>query len=68
MGPAQDGLLDNDVVALSTRVLQLFQQALPDPNDRSLFDRLMTEARNKGLTWLEGLEYTARNRNTQCGC
>ena len=68
MGPVRNEMTNEDVVALSTEVLQLFRQALPDPADRSLFDRLMTEARQRGLTWLEGLEYTAQQRRNECGC
>lgn len=67
MGPVRYAMTDEDVVALSTQVLKLFQQALPDPGDRSLFDRLMAEARYKGLTWFEGLEYTAQQRRAHCG-
>ena len=58
----QYDLRHEDVVALSKRVLQLFRQALPDPSDRTLFERLMVEAQSKGLTWVEGLEYTAQRR------
>ena len=53
---------EQDIVALSKRVLQLFVQALPDPSDRALFNRWMTEARAKGLSWMEGLEYAAGQR------
>ena len=63
MGPETFYLPDEDVVTLSTRVLQLFRQALPDPGDRRLFNRLMHEARAKGMTWIEGLEYAAGRRS-----
>ncbi|MGI4828967.1 MAG: hypothetical protein ACRYFU_12365 [Janthinobacterium lividum] len=66
MGPVQYDLGDQDVVAFSQRILQLFEQALPDPSDRTLFDRLMIEARGQGLSWAEGLEYTIQRRRTQC--
>ena len=53
---------DEDVTHLSDRILHLFQRALPDPSDRSLYERFMTEAHELGLSWLEGLEYVASKR------
>lgn len=68
MGPEEFRFPDEDVVSLSQRVLKLFRQALPDPTDRSLFNRLMAEAHAKGLSWLESLEYTVERRDKRCGC
>ena len=47
---------------LSERILALFRQALPDPQDRWLYERCMTEAQERGLTWLQSLEYVAAQR------
>lgn len=66
MGPVRYDIGDQDVVAFSRNILQLFEQALPDPADRTLFDRLMNEARGQGLSWAESLEYTIRQRRLQC--
>jgi hypothetical protein len=63
MGLAEKALPVKDVVALSRYVILLFHEALPDPSDRGLFDRLMHEARQRGLTWLQGLEYVAERRS-----
>ena len=62
MGPYTKRIPNDEVNALCTRVLQLYRLALPDPADPSLFDRLMHEARAKGLNWIEGLEYAAGKR------
>ena len=43
---------------------ELLPQALPNAADTKLFDRLMAEARAKGLSWLEGLEYVIQKRRT----
>ena len=64
MGPDTQRIPKEDVIALCTRVLQLYRQAMPDPGDPSRFNRLMHEARTKGLTWIEGLEYAAGQRHT----
>ena len=57
---------EEDVVALSNQVLQLFRQALPDPGDRDLFNRWMNEANSLGLSWIDGLKYTAERREMLC--
>ena len=62
MGLEQYRLPNEDVANLSNRILQLFQRALPDPSDRSLYERFMTEAHAQGLTWLQSLEYVAARR------
>ena len=64
MGPRSSFRPNEDVAALSSRVLQLFRQALPDPSDRDLFNRFMHEARSRGLSWVDGLEYTAKRRRS----
>ncbi len=56
---------DTDVLALRSRVTQLFQQALPDPFDRAFFDNAMNEANAQGLNWIEGLEYTVAKRRSR---
>lgn len=53
---------DGDVSAEFQRVCQLFQQALPGPSDRFLFDCLMNEASNLGLNWVDGLQYVVERR------
>ena len=45
-----------------SRVCELFQQALPGPSDRLLFDCLMNEASSLGLNWVEGLQYVVEQR------
>lgn len=62
MGPTGYYSPVQDVVALSNHVIRLFKEALPDPSDRSLFDRLMYQAKAKGLSWVQGLEYVAEQR------
>ena len=64
MGPDKKRIPHDEVNALCTRILHLYRQALPDPDDPSLFNRLMHEARAKGLTWVEGLEYAAGRQRT----
>jgi hypothetical protein len=64
MGPKSFQAPVQDVVALSTYVIRLFREALPDPSDRTLFDRLMYQARTKGLNWIQGLEYVAEHRRS----
>ena len=66
MGPEQQTHID-DVAALSRRVLELFHEALPDPGDRRQFERLMAEAGERGMTWIERLEYTASRRHACTG-
>lgn len=53
---------DADVAAEFERVSQLFQLALGQPSDRVLFDSLMSEASDKGLNWVQGLEYVIEQR------
>ena len=52
-------LPNEEALYLSRRVLLLLQQALPNPKDRTSFNRCMSEARSQGLSWMEGLEYAA---------
>ena len=66
MGLEQYRLPNEDVKHLSERILQLFQLALPDPSDRHLYERYMTEAHGQGLTWLQSLEYVAARRTETC--
>lgn len=54
---------EGDVSAEFGRLCQLFQQALPGPADRILFDCLMNEASSLGLNWVEGLEYVVEQRH-----
>lgn len=56
-----------DAIALSNYVIRLFKEALPDPTDRSLFDRLMYQAKGKGLSWIQGLEYVVEQRRLISG-
>ncbi len=53
---------DEDVAAEFERVSQLFRLALGRPSDRVLFDSLMGEASEKGLNWVQGLEYVIERR------
>ncbi len=53
---------DEYMAAEFGRVMRLFGQALPTETDRTTFDRLMNEASEKGLNWIEGLEYAAARR------
>ena len=55
---------DEDVAAEFDRVCQLFQLALGKASDRVLFDSLMGEASDKGLNWIEGLEYVIEQRRS----
>ena len=41
---------------------ELLGEALPNPADTSLFNRLMAEARAQGMTWMDGLEYIISKR------
>lgn len=41
---------------------ELLHKALPDPADTALFNRLMAEARSRGLAWIDGLEYVIDKR------
>jgi hypothetical protein len=63
MGPNHYTSVQN-IAALSSYVIWLFREALPDPADRSLFDRLMFQARAKGMNWIQGLEYVVEQRRT----
>jgi hypothetical protein len=62
MGREQFKTPDADVAAEFDRVCQLFQLALGKPSDRVLFDSLMSEANEKGLNWIQGLEYVVQQR------
>lgn len=53
---------DGEVSAEFSRVCQLFQEALPSPADRLLFDCLMNEASSLGLNWVDGLRYVVEQR------
>lgn len=65
MGREQFRTADGDVAAEFDRVCQLFQLALGKPSDRVLFDSLMGEASEKGLNWVQGLEYVIRRRDEE---
>lgn len=65
MGREQYKTPDADVAAEFDRVCQLFQLALGKPSDRVLFDSLMSEANDKGLNWVEGLEYVVQRREDE---
>lgn len=54
---------EEDVSAEFSRVCQLFQQALPGPSDRILFDCLMNEASSQGLNWVDALQYVVAERS-----
>ncbi len=62
MGPGFHHAQVQDVVALANHVIRIFGEALPDPSDRAVFDRLMHEARNSGMSWLQALENVAEQR------
>jgi hypothetical protein len=53
---------DEDVAAEFERVCRLFRLALGEPSERALFDALMVEANDKGLNWVQGLEYVIQRR------
>lgn len=52
-----------DVSAEFDRICDLFQQALPGPSDRLVFECLMNEASSLGLNWVDGLQYVVDKRN-----
>lgn len=54
---------EEDVSAEFSRVCQLFQQALPGPSDRILFECLMNEASSRGLNWVDALQYVVEERS-----
>lgn len=54
---------DTDVSAEFDRVCELFQQALPGPSDRLVFECLMNEASSLGLNWVDGLQYVVDARS-----
>jgi hypothetical protein len=56
---------DEDVVAEFERVCRLFRLALGEPSDRVLFDALMAEANERGLNWVQGLEYVIEQRGIE---
>ncbi len=47
----------------SAHARRLLSRALPDPNDLPVVNRLMAEAKGRGMTWVEGLEYVIEQRN-----
>ena len=51
-----------DVTAEFERVCRLFRLALGEPSDRVLFDALMAEASERGMNWVQGLEYVVEHR------
>ncbi len=53
---------DEDVAVEFERVSQLFRLALGKPSDRVLFDSLMAEASERGLNWVQGLEFVIEKR------
>ena len=53
---------DGDVAAEFERVCHLFSLALGRPSDRLLFDSLMGEANDRGMDWVQGLEYVIEQR------
>ncbi len=56
---------DEDVASEFERVCQLFQLAMGKPSDRVLFESLMGEANEKGLNWIQGLEYVLEHRHIE---
>lgn len=58
---------DEFMAAEFGRVMMLFGKALPSESDRVSFERLMNEASEKGLNWIEGLEYAAAQRYSYRG-
>ncbi len=53
---------EEDVTAEFDRVCRLFRLALGEPSDRVLFDALMVEANERGMNWVQGLEYVVEHR------
>ncbi len=64
MGREQYKTPDEDIAQEFDRVCQLFQLALGKPSDRVLFQSLMGEANERGLNWIQGLEYVIEQRET----
>ncbi len=62
MGREQYKTSEEEVTAEFDRVCQLFQLALGKPSDRVLFDSLMTEANERGMNWIQGLQYVVEQR------
>ena len=46
----------------SREVWGLYRRALPDPDDPTLFNRLMREASGRGMRYVEGLLYVIDQR------
>ncbi len=65
MGREQYKTPDEDVTVEFDRVCQLFQLALGKPSDRVLFESLMSDANEKGLNWIQGLEYVIERRQVE---
>ena len=53
---------EEEVTAEFERVCRLFRLALGEPPDRVLFDALMADASERGLNWVQGLEYVVEHR------
>lgn len=62
MGREQYKTPEEDVAAEFDRVCQMFQLAMGKPSDRMLFESLMGEASDKGLDWVQGLQYVIEQR------
>ncbi len=45
----------------------LLRKAMPDIVDLPIVNRMMAEAKAKGMTWIEGLEYVAERRQQIAG-
>ena len=46
----------------SKEVWALFRQALPDPDDPAVFNRLMSGASSRGLTYVDALMFVIEER------
>ncbi len=53
---------EEDVTAEFERVCRMFRLALGEPSDRVMFDALMAEASERGMNWVQGLEYVVEHR------
>ena len=62
MGREHYKVPEEDVAAEFDRVCQLFQLAMGKPSDRVLFESLMGEASDKGMNWVQGLQYVVEHR------
>ena len=48
------------------RVMRLFGQAFPSESSRRSFEQLTSEASERGLNWVQALEYAAAKRSRYC--